>query len=272
MAELKSLGAESLTEGFCLRWSPDGKKIVFSEMPDGSGTGLYDLETRKVTTLVHPGKDAAWSPAPNGPIAFVRGGGEKEEIWLMDASGTNPRKVADGGFPSWGSGGKTLFFHSRTLGRVMALRLAEPNLTAPDPGPKVDAWYPVISPDESKIAATGGQWLRVFDLKSGKILKEWPTRWGGGAVGWSPDSKWVGFGSFGGNDDGMWLLHLDEAEACRVLPGPCTCPAWSPDGQKIAFDMRTAQGNSIWRIKSALLYQRHAAQAKKERPARIDLQ
>jgi formylglycine-generating enzyme required for sulfatase activity len=270
VAELKSFGAEKLTEGACPRWSPDGKKIVFSQVPDGAGTGLYDLETRKGTTLVRPGKDAAWSPAPNGPIASVRGEGEKEEIWLMEASGANPRKVADGGFPSWGSAGKTLFFHSRTLGRVMALRLPEPKLTAPDSGPRLDAWYPVISPDESKIAAAGGQWLRVLELKSGKILKEWPTDWGGGVVGWSPDSKWVGFGGFGHEDDGLWLLHLDEDKAYRVLPGPCTCPAWSPDGQQIAFDMRTAEGNSIWYIKSALIYQRHAAEAKKDRPAEDD--
>jgi hypothetical protein len=111
--------------GWCSCCSPVGKKIVrnLSYKAEGADTNLeiVDLETGAATTICLGGVDPAWSPIPDGPIAFVRGPeGQKrnagnEEIWLADPSGANPLKFIGGGFPAWSSDGR-LFYRTFEAG------------------------------------------------------------------------------------------------------------------------------------------------------------
>jgi hypothetical protein len=49
------------------------------------------------------------------------------------------------------------------------------------------------------------------------------------------------------------VLYLDTGETVRVLPAPCTIPAWSPDGARLSFDLRLATGSEIWTIDAKVL-------------------
>ena len=53
---------------------------------------------------------------------FVRGDDyRREEIWLADAPGKNPRKIADGRWPAWASDGQSLFFYSLAKMKIMKI-------------------------------------------------------------------------------------------------------------------------------------------------------
>ncbi len=39
----------------------------------------------------------------------------------------------------------------------------------------------------------------------------------------------------------------------KVVDGPCTMPAWSPDGNKFAFQVRDGDYSAIWTIDAKTL-------------------
>jgi Tol biopolymer transport system component len=69
-----------------------------------------------------------------------------------------------------------------------------------------------------------------------------------------PDDRQGDVGGWGAHDpSGLWVLQLDTGEAVRVLAGPCTLPAWSPDGTRLSFDLRLATGSEIWVIDAKVI-------------------
>ncbi len=44
------------------------------------------------------------------------------------------------------------------------------------------------------------------------------------------------------------ILDVETGVARRVASRSLTFPAWSPDGTKIAFDLRLSTGTEIWMI------------------------
>jgi hypothetical protein len=194
-AQIRRLGAKPLAKGYRSSWSPDGKRIVYGRYGasgsgnPGEGITVLDVETGKSKDLTGLGKDPAWSGKDGRLIAYVIGCDFDEEVWLIDASGKNPRRIAEGGFPSW-----------------------------------------------------------------------------------SADGKQLGFGGFGGEDPVPFHV-LDVGSGRRMFVGPqwLTLPAWSPDGSKLSFDVRSSHGWEIWLIETKNLKLRPApprsAPPPRKRPA-----
>jgi WD40 repeat protein/tRNA A-37 threonylcarbamoyl transferase component Bud32 len=97
IAEILKLGGKFLTTGYKPTWSPDGTQIAFSRPRIGDGIGLLDLRTGGITTVTKPGKDPAWRPGAGEHLAYVLLAGRDEEVWLVDRSGTAPRRLAGAG-------------------------------------------------------------------------------------------------------------------------------------------------------------------------------
>ena len=110
ISRIKRLGGRFLVQGCKSSWSPDGKRLVFG---DGGRLKIIELGSGRVRVLTQPGKDPAWSPGDGRRIAYVVGDGQSEEVWLIEAAGGAPRKLARGGFPSWSADAKTVFLHSQ---------------------------------------------------------------------------------------------------------------------------------------------------------------
>jgi CHAT domain-containing protein/Tfp pilus assembly protein PilF len=237
-------------------WSPDGTKIVCLKSPPQSGLQILDVRSGAGTDLVPFGKDPAWSAAGNR-IAFVREipgkGADGEEIWLMGADGGNPRRLCDGGFPSWSSDGKTIFFHSRKRKKIMAV---EPDVAGSVPqGLFAMPWYyfPAVAPDGKRITFIKDGRLIVVDREARTVLAICSLPgWRGALPGWSPDGKYLAIGSYAyTNRVGLWILDLPTGHLFPVASGPCTLASWSADGSKFSWCYRDVGQEEVWTVEAS---------------------
>jgi Tol biopolymer transport system component len=225
LSDQVKLTSESADSGWAV-WKPGGAKLafesnrtdsdpddpnvindIFTMNPDGSG----------VVKLTHSEdfSDAAgWSP-DGSKIAFGsdrRNGADRQEIYVMDADGSNVRRVS-------------------TL----------PEKAEFDTAPR-------FSPDGRRLVFTryiidpGRAALFTVRVDGGGLKQL--TAWGNGAgdADWSPEGKKIVFeaypdlGSRGEvftiDADGQQLTNLTDNERSG---GGSSDPVWSPDGTKILF-------------------------------------
>jgi Tol biopolymer transport system component len=93
-----------------------------------------------------------------------------------------------------------------------------------------DAREPAWSPDGSRIAFYEDDNTHISTVAPDGSDRETLTLWGGGGLAWSPDGKQLAVG--GGRY--MAVMNADGSDP-RVLINRAAYPAWSPDGQAIAF-------------------------------------
>ncbi len=234
-------------------WSPDGTKVVCLKPAPGSGLQILDVHSGAVMDLVPFGKDPAWSPGTNW-IVFVREipgkGANGEEIWIVEADGGSLRKLCDGGFPTWSSDGKTIFFHSRKERKIMAV---EPDVAGSVPKPLFTmpwSYFPAVAPDGKRIAFLKGGRLIVVDREARTLLATCSLPgWNGALFGWSPDGKHLTMGSYAhANRVGLWILDLAREQLFLVAYGPCTLASWSADGSKFAWSYRDVGKEEVWAV------------------------
>jgi serine/threonine protein kinase/Tol biopolymer transport system component len=242
-----------IPDGFGMRMKPDGTKVVFSAGVHGySGVAVYDLTSQETDLLIVPGLDPRWSP-DGQHIAFVRGGevlrlseltaierrrsysgaraGSIAEVWVMQADGTKPRRVARGAYwPSW-EDAEHLYYFSRVDNMLYSISIED---AQSQPIPVFASYtYPSVSPDGNYVAAMANDHtLRITDLTSGSCVGEWTaplaTPWGGE---WSPDSQEFSLGGMNRAEDrtGLWIYGRETGEAAKVLSGQIVGAAWSWD-------------------------------------------
>lgn len=193
-------------------WSPDGKRIVYQNRinADDSDIFVYTLETGKSEDVSNnPAFDADPSFSPDGDqIAFASLRDGNAEIYLMNADGTNVRRLTD--HPAWES-------------------------------------HPVFSPDGTQIAfnadrenESGNTYLMNPDGSGIRRLTEWKS--GDYVVpgGWSPDGTKIVFSSdVDGNDD-IFVVSAEVFRPQKLLSDDnknLGFPSYSPDGKLIVYQV-----------------------------------
>lgn len=189
------------------RWSPDGRKILWESWPP-------------------PGPDRVFT-----------------EIFVIDADGSNKRKLADGYDPTWSPDGNMIAFAAfdvffldvfvmnsdGTGKRNISNDLAKNNRS------------PSWSPDGMKVAYygvsdfNGHSGVYVVNVDGTGLLKLSEGFTHAEGTSWSPDGTQIAF--FRGdiyvvNADGTNLVNLTGQHA----PGWNGNPVWSRDGAAILFD------------------------------------
>ncbi len=201
--------------------SPDGSRIAFLSNRDGQ-PDLYVMRSdgTNVTRLTRSAEHEAapyWS-ADSRQIRFVVGGKDSSRIDAIDVDGANQKTI--GTVP-----GRVVGFN-RTGTRVFVARgtwtevtLLLTDLDGSHPKQLTDgssvAWNPKSSPDGKVIAYTGRDANKILHIY---IMD---------ADGPNPRQ----------------LTHIDSSE------GQGQCPAWSPDGRRLAIQTTRKDGpGHVWII------------------------
>jgi hypothetical protein len=163
-----------------------------------------------------------------------------EQVWLMNADGTEPRRLAQGSWPSWTSDSSQLYYLSRTGSMLCSVPLVGQD-REPQSIMKCST-LPSVSPDNRHVAHFENGSLKITDLASQKVVAECKgpaMAWG--VTGWSPTGNEVCLG--GGNPErdsiGLWLYDLQRKEFLRVLDGQITATCWSPAATELTFCLGT---------------------------------
>jgi serine/threonine protein kinase len=259
VAAIQELGGTFLTSGYKASWSPDGSRIAFSQR-DGvgiaRGIGIIDLNTNEITTLVTPGQDPAWSPGAGKYLAYATKSNQGEQVWLVDSAGGEPIYLTEGGFPAWSPDGQTLYFACRTDWRLKSIRNVTQTPVVENEPVEFRSYYPALSSDARLVAFRTGPSLIVADRATGKHLMrhELPLNTGF-LAGFSSENMTIGFGGWGAWDPLKFsIMDIETGTVRQVLPEAFTMPAWSPDGSKVAVDLRERQRWEIWLLDAAAFH------------------
>jgi serine/threonine protein kinase/Tol biopolymer transport system component len=185
-------------------WSPDGNKIAFTSLRDGSmQIYVFDLSDASLTRLTAPGGNAqarypAWSP-DSRRIAFTVLRLGLLQIWDMAADGSNKQQlVRTGGssseyLPTWSPDGTSLLFSQTNS-----------NLTAP----------------ASLVSY-------IFETGKYNLL---PIPRPVVDVNFSPDGHWIAYETTDTKNQDIYICQLPEGSPQRLTISPETDfdPAWRP--------------------------------------------
>lgn len=199
-------------------WSPSGTMIAFDAHPE---LGQFQRSHVFVCAVAGPfqgsvkdlgcGNVPVWSPDET-QIAFMLNPGNPDDvpggIWVMNADGSDRRRLCSGWYPSWSPDGRFL--------SVQSVR-------------------------------DRPQCPKIYDLESGQehrlLGEEWSVTYSGAT--WLPDAqrlvfvgRWQGQQHLAtvdasGAEDTVQILYTEENPR-RTLHGP---PAWSPDGTEVVISV-----------------------------------
>jgi Tol biopolymer transport system component len=214
-------------------WSPDGTRIAYDSESRGGGQGIWvvNADGSEARKLIDDGSVPAWSP-DGTKIAFARpdlgemvsfgdgSAGTPLYLYVMDADGTNVRRLTDGQFldysPAWSPDGTQIAFvrHGRKGVGLF-----------------------VMNADGSNVRRVAGPGIEIF-----------------GAPAWSPDGASIAVavnGTKGGPPGAIVLLPADGSGEGTMIQGTeveypdyVSDPTWSPDGAWIAY-VHSHQGELV---------------------------
>ena len=203
-----------------------------------TGCGSDTRPTPLGPASVGPGAAPPSIPRSTGPIAFTSNRDGSDFVYLANEDGSAITRLTPGRSPSWSRDGRSLVFENR--GEIYTIGVSGAPLRQVATG-RAPAW----SPDgrtiafESCCGSLGDRpTIELVDADGSNRRRIYQEPGSGGFnVAWSPNSRQIVFcvGPYTDLVMGLWTSDADGAHMRHLGPMIATAPAWSPDGDSIAF-------------------------------------
>jgi dipeptidyl aminopeptidase/acylaminoacyl peptidase len=227
--------------------------ILFNDSEDSEVYAISaDGTNRRHLTAVPGDWTAALSP-DGTRIAWSRDPGNGRDIYIMQADGSDVRRLTGNDFssyfPSWSPDGSRLVFGGLEVGALFEINADGNNEV------KLSAesdWFPAWSPDGKHIAFARGHegsrdiYVANADGSGAQRLTSDP---GDELIpAWSPDGKLIAFDRAAGGKKNVWVMHADGSSQVRLTTDDKSdWPSFSTDGRSIAFSHGASPTNGdIW--------------------------
>jgi Tol biopolymer transport system component/serine/threonine protein kinase len=218
-----------------------------TSLPEPTSTTAPPTPLPPTPTAVPAPTGTATAPPPLPRIAFMSDRTGNDEIWVMNADGSQAANLtnhpaADYG-PAWSPDGRRIAFGSDRDGSwdLYVMNSDGSGLARVTTGAAFDH-MPSWSADGSRLA---------FMSDRDGNLEIYAVNVGGGGLArltndpavdvlpaWSPAGGQIAFQSGRSGNDEIWVMNADGSGARNLTnhPAPDWGPAWSPDGRRIAFE------------------------------------
>ncbi|QQS42262.1 MAG: serine/threonine-protein kinase [Acidobacteriota bacterium] len=247
--------------------SPDGSSFIYASDKDGD----FDIYLLRIggsnevnLTESSEADDTMPSFSPDGSSIAFRSEREPSGIYVMGATGENPRRVADAGFdPAWSPDGKSIAIATR-FQDVPAVRTPSAiwvvDINSGEKRMLIDnyAHQPSWSADGKRIAFwytedRGKRIVATIPSEGGEasdIASESNTNWN---PRWSPAGNFLYYASDRGGNTGFWRVPVDTSSGKasgehESVPTPAKFnrhPAFSSDGRRLIYVQTSARSNIL---------------------------
>jgi TolB protein len=231
------------------RWSPDGKKIVYtsyiSRFPDVVEVNLFTGQRKKLAS--YPGLNTGAVYSPDGSsIALTLSKDGNPELYVMDANGSGLRRLTNTkgaeSSPSWTNDGKNIVYVSDDRGTPQVYKISkqggdptrltvspsyntEPDWSRPPEGSDLSPMLAVTSRVGGKfqIGIYNPDTRQVIPLIADGADNEDPS--------WAPDGRHLVFTKTQGNRSQLYLLDVvtrEQVQLPALKQGSASQPSWGP--------------------------------------------